>query len=201
MTGYKVVNLKIMEDELGGEQTQELLSKFLCPLNADVETFLHKKAMEFANQGFSQTHLVFASYRGQPEIAGYFTLANKYITIHKDKISKTLRRRVNKFGTLDQGIHAYCLSTPLIAQLGKNYAQGLDKLITGDELLKIACDKVARIQFDLGGKFVYLECEDKPKLIDFYTSNGFCEFDRRTLDRDETGIDGDYLVQMLKYIH
>lgn len=65
----------------------------------------------------------------------------------------------------------------------------------------MACDKIARIQFDLGGKFVYLECEDKPKLIDFYTSNGFCAFDRRTLDPDETGIDGEYLVQMLKYIH
>ena len=53
---------------------------------------------------------------------------------------------------------------------------------------------------DLGGRFVYLECEDKPKLIDFYAENGFCEFDRRPLDRDETDLSGDYLVQMLKYL-
>ena len=53
---------------------------------------------------------------------------------------------------------------------------------------------------DLGGKFVYLECEDKPFLIEFYSRNGFCAFDRRRLDRDETGLDGDYLIQMLKYI-
>ena len=201
MTGYKVANLKIVLEELGEERTTEILSKFSCPLNGDVETFLHKKAIEFAKQGFSQTHIVFAAYKEKPQIAGYFTLANKYITINSEKISSRLRRRINKFATFDRVIRSYCLSTPLIAQLGKNYTDGLDKLITGDELLKIACDKVARIQFELGGKLVYLECEDKPKLLDFYTSNGFCEFDRRTLDKDETGIDGEYLVQMLKYIH
>lgn len=201
MTGYKVVNLKIMLEELGEKRATELLSKFSCPFNGDVEAFLRKKTIEFAKQGFSQTHIVFASYKGNPEIAGYFTLANKYITINSEKISNRLRRRINKFATFDRVIRSYCLSTPLIAQLGKNYTDGLDKLITGDELLKIACDKVAHIQFELGGKLVYLECEDKPKLLDFYASNGFCEFDRRALDKDETGIDGDYLVQMLKYIH
>lgn len=201
MTGYKIANLKIVLEELGEERTVGLLSNFSCPLNEDVEMFLHRKAIEFAKQGFSQTHLVFASYKGKAEIVGYFTLANKYITINSERISNRLRRRINKFATFDRVIRSYCLSTPLIAQLGKNYTDGLDKLITGDELLKLACEKVARIQFDLGGKLVYLECEDKPKLLDFYASNGFCEFDRRLLDRDETGIDGEYLVQMLKYIH
>lgn len=201
MTGYKIANLKIMLEELGEEQTAKLLSKFLCPLNEDVEDFLHRKAIEFAKQGFSQTHIVFASYKGNPEIAGYFTLVNKYITVSRDKISNTLRKRIAKFATFDPAIRTYCLSAPLIAQLEKNYTDSMNKLISGDELIKLACDKVARVQFDLGGKFVYLECEDKLKLIDFYSSNGFCEFDRRTLDRDETGIDGEYLVQMLKYIH
>lgn len=201
MTGFKIVNLKIMLEELGEELTMELLSKFSCPLNEDVDAFLHRKAIEFAKQGFSQTHIVYASYKSCPEIAGYFTLANKYITINRGKISNTLRKRINKFATFDPAIQAYCLSCPLIGQLGKNYADGMDKLITGDELLKIACDKVARVQFDLGGKFVYLECEGKPKLLEFYSTNGFCEFDRRVLDKDETGIDGEYLVQMLKYIH
>ena len=94
----------------------------------------------------------------------------------------------------------YHLSAPLIAQLGKNYANGMDQLITGDELLKIACDEIRRVQYVLGGRFVYLECEDKPCLTDFYGRNGFCEFDRRSLDPDETDIEGEYLVQMLKYL-
>ena len=74
-------------------------------------------------------------------------------------------------------------------------------MITGDELLSEACNKIKRMQIDMGGKFAYLECEDKPKLIDFYSRNGFCEFDHRVLDGDETDkLDGRYLVQMLKYI-
>ena len=49
------------------------------------------------------------------------------------------------------------MSTPLIAQLGKNYQHGYNTLITGDELLKLACDKVKEIQLSLGGRFVYLD--------------------------------------------
>lgn len=201
MKGYKIVNLKLMIDELGEEHTKQLLSKFSCPLNEDVETFLHQKAIIFSKQGFSQTHLVYASFQGDPEIAGYFTLANKYITVQGDKLSSTLRKRINKFSVYDPKIKAYCLSAPLIAQLGKNYTGNLCNLISGDELLTFACEKVSRIQLDLGGKFAYLECEDKPKLLEFYEKNGFCAFDCRTLDRDETGLTGNYLVQLLKYIH
>lgn len=95
----------------------------------------------------------------------------------------------------------YIMSAPLIAQLGKNFNKGYNKLITGDELLKLACDKVKSIQTDVGGKFVYLECEDKPQLIDFYTSNGFVNFGKRNLDKDETDVmSGGYLVQMLRYL-
>lgn len=201
MTGFKIVNLKILIEEIGEEPVKELLSNFSCPLNKDVEIFLKQKAIEFSKQGLSQTHLVFASYKGNPEIVGYFCLANKYITVQREKLSKTLRKRISKFSVLDQSVGYYCLSSPLIAQLGKNFKNGIDTLISGDELLQMACDKVSRIQLDLGGRFAYLECEDKPKLIEFYLSNGFCEFDRRPLDRDETNIDGEYLVQMLKYIH
>ena len=91
---------------------------------------------------------------------------------------------------------------PLIAQLGKNYANDYNKLITGDELLKMAIDKVKQIQINIGGKFVYVECEDIKYLIDFYASNGFINFGKRDLSSDEKDwIKGRYLVQMLKYIH
>lgn len=200
MTGYKIVNLQLMIEEVGEDIAKQILSNFSCPLNQDVEKFLKGRAIEFAKQGLSQTHLVFASYKQEPVLAGYFTLASKYITVSGKKLSSTLKKRISKFSVFDQRIRAYCLSAPLIAQLGKNYENDRNKLITGDELLGLACNKVAKIQLDLGGRFAYLECEDKPVLIDFYTRNGFCEFDHRNLDPDETGLDGEYLVQLLKYI-
>lgn len=204
MTGYRVVNLKALIEELGEDTAKSILSDFSCPLNADVEYFLSKKAIEFAKQGWAQTHLVFASYKEKWVLVGYFALANKYIRISAKRLGKSsssLRRRISKFATCDSTLKAYILAAPLIAQLGKNYSNGYNELITGDELLSEACNKIQRLQFDVGGKFAYLECEDKPKLIDFYSRNGFCEFDRRMLDRDETDkLDGKYLVQMLKYI-
>lgn len=205
MTGYKIVNLSIMLEELGEDSVQEFLSSFSCPLNKDVEQFLRTKAIIFAKQGWAQTHLVFASYRETPVLVGYFSLANKHITI-STKIfssrSRNLRHRLAKFAVYNADAKAYILTAPLIAQLGKNYANDYNNLISGDELLEIACEKISRVQYDLGGRFAYVECEDKSQLIDFYSRNGFCEFDTRNLDPDETStMCGEYLVQLLKYIH
>ena len=205
MTGYKVINLSLMLDELGEDAVKSILSDFSCPLNPDVEHFLHFKAIPFTKQRWSITHLVFASYKEEPVLVGYFTLANKYITISSKvlgKKSSNLRKRISKFANYDYNIKSYIISAPLIAQLGKNYSHGYNELITGDELLSEACSKISRVQFELGGKFTYVECEDKEALTSFYTSNGFVDFDRRKLDADETDtLNGEYLVQLLKYIH
>ena len=57
------------------------------------------------------------------------------------------------------------------------------------------------MQAIVGGKIVYLECEDKEPLLDFYSQNGFVNFGKRTLDKDETNtLSGDYLIQMLRYM-
>ena len=53
---------------------------------------------------------------------------------------------------------------------------------------------------EIGGKVVYLDCEDKPRLREFYERNGFREFDRRPLDKTDRDLfKADYLVQMLRY--
>lgn len=204
MTGYKIANIGIMIEELGEDSVKGILSSFSCPLNKDVEQFLREKAISFSKQGWAQTHLVMASYQQHPVLVGYFALANKYITISSKVFqsrSGTLRRRINKFATYNPEIKSYVLAAPLIAQLGKNYTGGYNRLISGDELLSFACEKISRVQYDLGGRFAYVECEDKPSLVDFYSRNGFCEFDHRLLDADETdSMTGEYLVQMLKYI-
>ena len=86
----------------------------------------------------------------------------------------------------------------LIGQLGKNYSSGNNTLISGDELLGLAIDKVRPIQNESGGRYTYLECEDTPKLIKFYEKNGFTQFGKRNLDCDETNINGTYLLQFIK---
>lgn len=202
MKGYRIVNLHDLLSEIGEERANTILSDFECPLNEDVERFLKYSAIEFVKQQIAVTHLVFASYQEQPVLVGYYTLANKFITISsRAKLSKRLMKRVNKFCTYNTLLGRYELSAPLIAQLGKNFYNDYNHLITGDELLNMACDRIASIQLQLGGKIAYLECEPSQKLIDFYTRNGFVPFDNRSLDSDDRALHkSDYLVQMLKYL-
>lgn len=203
MTGFKLVNLKKLIDVIGEDEVKSILSDFSCPNNPDVEKYLKAKAIEFAKHGWAQTHLVYASYRHEPVLVGYFALADKYIHINADhdKLSSTLRKRIAAFATHDKDLKCYCMTAPLIGQLGKNFTNNYNKLIRGDELLQIACDKIKSIQVDLGGKFTYLECEDKPVLVEFYERNGFWNFGRRQLDADEKDDFGTpYLIQLLKYL-
>lgn len=202
MTGYIQINLATMIEQVGEEKVKSILSDFYCPLNKDVEIFLKNKAIEFAKQRISSTYLVMASYKQEYILVGYYTLANKFITVYKDNLkSKTLQKRISKFAQYDSDLKRYTLSAPLIGQLGKNYYNSYDKQITGDEILYLALEKVKQMQMIVGGKVVYLECEDVDRLTEFYSSNGFVSFGKRLLDRDETEtLKGEYLVQMLKYI-
>ena len=44
---YRTISLKVLIDEFGKKKAFELLSKFSCPLNNDVEEFVHQKAIPF----------------------------------------------------------------------------------------------------------------------------------------------------------
>lgn len=204
MSGYIGVNLKdiLLDETLGESAAKSILSSFSCPLNPDVEHFLRNVAVEFSKQSISSTYLIMASFRSTYVLAGYFTLANKIFCIDRDSLpNRKWRSRMSKFGQFDKTIQRYTISAPLIGQLGKNFTNNYNKLITGDELLKLALDKVREMQNIVGGKIVYLECEQKESLIDFYSRNGFVNFGLRALDRDETDkLSGESLVQMLRYM-
>lgn len=208
MKGFVTVILKellrtIQEkpDVFSKEDLDKIISGFSCPFNNDVEDFLHNKAVIFEKQGISATHLVFASYKGKLVLVGYFTLASKYFHVDSKDLNAKWKRRVNRFGAYDSGIKKRIITAPLIGQIGKNFQDRYNELIRGDELLKIACDMVRRSQSIVGGKLVYLECEDTPKLKSFYEENGFIEFGKRDLEEKEGRIfKGEYLLQMMKYL-
>lgn len=200
MIGFLKVSLKSLIKEVGENEVGIILSDFLCPMNRDVEHFLHSKAIEFENHGWSATQLIYTSYKGKSVLVGYYTLTNKCLIVENQAISRGLKKRLSQFATYDPAIKKYFLPAPLIGQLGKNFNHGYNALISGDELLKIAIDEIKLVQQSLGGKVVYIECEDVERLKEFYIRNGFVEFDKRKLDTDETDIDGQYLIQMLKYL-
>lgn len=200
LTGLWQVKLVDMLEELGEDVTHGILATFSCPLNKDVEFFLREKAILFVKSGFAATHLVFTSYQNQTVLVGYYALATKTVVIKGRDLNSRWRHRLNNFATYNPETKQYLIALPLIGQLSKNFANGYDKLISGNELLAMACDRIRKMQLEVGGKMAYLECEDHPKLIEFYESNGFYRFANRQLDKDElqTG-EKPYLVQMLRY--
>lgn len=198
---YYHIHLSDIVDTLGEDATKKLLSDFSCPKNKDVENFLKTKALPMVPQQVAPTYLIFTEYKNQKVLVGYFTLTTKFIKVSRTNLSSRWKRRLNKYFSYDEDTKEYYMSAPLIAQLGKNFTNGYNKLITGDELLKIACDQVREAQSILGGKFIYLECEDKSKLVEFYESNGFFKFGKREIEEAEKDIlDGKYLIQMGIYL-
>lgn len=166
--GYKIIKLKDIYNSIGEAKTKEILKEYKCELNKDVEYFIREKAIEFAKQGIAETFIVMSQFKGKDVIVGYFAITNKAINIKGIILSKTKKKRLIKFAQYDNVFKTYSIALPLIGQIGKNYNKGYNRLISGDLLLKLACDKIKLAQNILGGRFAFLECEDKPQLKEFY---------------------------------
>lgn len=109
------------------------------------------------------------------ELVGYFSLANKVTYVTRGEMSKSLFSYISKFGITDDtgGVN---VAMPLIAQLGKNDNV---KNVSGTDILELAISLIVIVQRIIGGRLVYLECENEPKLLDFYARNDFDIFGER----------------------
>jgi hypothetical protein len=97
-------------------------------------------------------------------------------------LSKTVIKRIDGFSKDIMATEAM-----LIGQLGKN--QNCQDIIDGQTILEFALDVTYMVHELAGGRIVFLECEEKPKLIDFYTHNGFIPLQK-----------SDKYLQMIRYL-
>ena len=77
-------------------------------------------------------------------LLGFFTLALKPLTVRGETVSNTMKRKLLRISELDKQSDTYTMSAYLVAQLGKNFLESEGKGITGEELLKLAGDKIKR---------------------------------------------------------
>ena len=117
------------DDEAGEPELVRTISEFSCPPNPDVERFLKKSAIEFTKKSQSITYLVFSVE--DKELLGYFTLALKPLSVRGETVSNTMKRKLLRISELDKNSDTYTMSAYLIAQLGKNYTNGVNNKITG----------------------------------------------------------------------
>ena len=172
------------ELELSGEANlRKDLSLFLCERNPEIEEFIREKAIDFAKRKLSITYLILDTDSGV--ILGYFTLTHKSVILNGEGLSKTFQKRLAAFSRLDKDTGNYVVSAFLLAQLGKNYAVEASGRIGGKQMMKFVNDILLDIQRRIGGGVLYLDCEDNPKLKNFYVSENFKEFADRFSSEDE----------------
>lgn len=174
MSKCTLVNIFDMIQSIGEEATKSLFSDFSCSKNPEIENFLKCSALEFAKKKMSVTYLVIDE---NSALVAYFTLAHKAVQIPNDNLSNSLRKKLNRFACLDEQSNLYTISAFLIAQLGKN--SNYSDIITGNELLELAISVLVSIQKAVGGGVIYLECENRGKLLEFYGNNNFRIFGER----------------------
>ena len=162
----QILNILDVLEYDGEEKLNARLSAFSCPANIEIDTFLKVNALNFAKRKLSITYLIFDESDGK--ILGYFTLAHKAIDIKNDNLSNTTRRKLSAHARLDSDTNSFTVSAFLLAQIGKNYGVDHGKRITGNELIGYANDIMIDIQHRIGGGIIYLDCEDKQHLKNFY---------------------------------
>lgn len=177
-----------------GEDTKNILSDFSCDKNLDIEHFLKKNSIEFAKKKQSITHLVFDDENG--ELVGYFSLTHKPIIIEDEILSNKAYNKILRFAKPDKE-GKYTLSAFLIAQFGKNYSIEKEKQIDGKELMSLAYNILKEVQYQIGGIVVFLECEEKKELLEFYQREPFSFkiFGERISETDNTKY-----IQLLSFI-
>ena len=197
---YLVINIRryLNSDnpKLGESRLLQVLSGFSCLRNPDVERFLKKSSVEFTKKNQSVTYLVFDI--SSMVLVGYFTLALKPLTVRGETVSNTVKKKLLRVSEWDEKSDTYTMSAYLIAQLGKNFTNGADKKITGEELLALAWDKIKEIQYLGGGVVTFLEAENEEKLLSFYRDNRFSQFDTRQTASDTD--EAHELVQLLRLL-
>ena len=197
---FSVINIRryLNSDnpKLGESRLLQVLSGFSCPKNPDVERFLKKSSIEFTKKNQSVTYLVFDV--SSMELVGYFTIALKPLTVRGETVSNTVKKKLMRVSELDEQSQTYTMSAYLIAQLGKNFKNGAEKKITGEELLELAWDSVEKMQYMGGGMVTFLEAENSERLLSFYQANRFQTFDTRQTATDSE--EPHELVQLLRLL-
>ena len=196
----KVINILDMVESIGEDSTKLLLDDFSTkksdtdePLNADIEVFLKRDAIQFAKEKKSVTYLVHDKDDGS--LLGYFTIAHKPIEVMPVGLSNTVKKKVERYAQLHKELNAYIISAFLIAQFGKNYRVDDGERISGNDLMKLVDDELDDLQHRIGGGMKYLDCEADAKLIKFYQNEQtFKLFGERISEKD-----GKRYLQYMKF--
>lgn len=166
---------KLLESENQIEKIEKFLKTFKSNFATtnEVEYFLHNNAIEFEKKTLSTTHLLINENN---KLVGYFSIANKKLNIPKEVVktfSKTKLKKIGQSSNIKKD-GSYEINSYLIGQLGINFSQEIKgEKITGKDLLSEIWILLLEAKKLVNVKYIWLECENNSKLINFYKEFGF----------------------------
>ncbi|MCM1048987.1 MAG: hypothetical protein NC433_11260 [Clostridiales bacterium] len=156
------------------EQLSTALKMFKCAKDADIETFLHTKAIEFEKRGYCTVYLILdeeAFENGKLSIQAYFTLSHKSIEINPE-VSRTVRSKIASRR------EAELVHFVLIGQLGKyiekdDVGEYHSTEISATDILNDAFDIIQKASDIIVCRGVLVECSSEEKIHTVYKNYGF----------------------------
>lgn len=171
------INLKNFVNTYEETDVNKMLKNFksisISNKKNDIEIFLQEKAIKFEKSCISSTYLVYDD--NIEEMLGYFTIANRSLILSKEELnvlSKTQQKKLSNSGSVLRN-GDLMTSSFLLGQLGKNYSDDILKKITGKDLITSAYNLLLKIKELINTKYVWLECQNESRLINFYRDFGF----------------------------
>lgn len=148
--------------------------------NTDMQNYLECDALVMELSHRSKNFIVVNedNFEETEEWLGLITLTLKvfYISGIDVQTKKELLMRGKSVKSIEQ------IPGILIAQLGKNTL--FENPIKGGDLLKLALEMIVTAQSFIGGKMVFLDSVNNPKIIKLYKSFGFFEYDSLIQDKN-----------------
>lgn len=190
---FNVVNIIDLITSVGETEVHAALKDFQCLKNPEIEFFLINNSIDFAKRKISVTHLILDD-NGQ--IAAYFTLTHKPANISAESLSKTAIKTLSRYAVLDKDSNSFNISAFLIAQFGKNSSYNGTRNISGNKMMDLCFEILRTVQKQVGGGIVFLECEDKKQLLNFYQNenNNFRIYGERFSETENKKY-----IQLLKF--
>jgi len=112
-------------------------------------------------------------------LLGYFSVANKSLILPNERFENLSNSKQKKLMQSGQkvGNGFYLVNSYLLGQLGKNFNLSESEQIKGNFLLSLAFELLLEAKELINAKYVWLECRNSEKLVDFYKKFGFEKID------------------------
>jgi len=174
---FECISLDYVIEKLTTDEIEKAFDNFYCKNDPDISDFLknERKARLFEMKSKSRTYLIINSEQSNEfiEIIAFFTIAIQILKIPAD-YSNTQVRNLDGLYSRRGNDNISEIPAYLIGQIAKNDLYS--KRIDGKEIVEQAISMINKAQKIVGGRVVYLECNDEFKLLKFYRDNGFKEF-------------------------